>query len=78
MEKLKMLQNGKFVREEPPTIGVNYLPLKHHSVMTEEEEFIQAVLFDDGQHRRSSTSVLMHLLGFFAVCNVAYLILKGF
>lgn len=56
-----MLRDGKFIKEDPPKIGVFYMPRYKLDEYSPEEKFAQAVLLG---YREDQKSFLSKVLGF--------------
>jgi len=56
-----MLRDGKFIKEDPPKIGVFYTPRFKLDEYSPEERFAQSVLLG---YRESRQSFLSKVLGF--------------
>jgi hypothetical protein len=56
-----MLRDGKFIKEEPPKIGVFYIPRFKIDEYSPEESFAQSVLLG---YREEKQSFLSKVLGF--------------
>jgi len=56
-----MLQNGQFIKEEPPKIGKFYVPRFKEDERTPEEQFMQSILLG---YRNERYSFLSKVLGF--------------
>lgn len=54
-----MLQNGQFIKEEPPKIGIHYTP-KAESLPTPEERLVQDVLLG---YKNQPQSFLSRIFG---------------
>ena len=69
-----MLQNGRFIKEDPPKIGANYFPIKPRTGLTEEEHLMQEVLLSSGEDKKPVFVFLFWVGVVVLVVNAAYLI----
>lgn len=57
-----MLHNGKFVKEEPPKIGIFYYPQYHKKKSTPEERLVQDILLGLSCQREGFLSKVFGIL----------------